>query len=153
MEFQSKFCVELKSIVNSICRQIAQQPSNKEAENLTTMQIWIMHYLYDNQDRDVFQRDLEADFNIRRSTVSGILQILERKGYIKRQSVAHDARLKKITLTEEANRLYRHILQQLCLMEQKMTKNILDEEWMVFYKVLEKIKENLDDLKKIEMDK
>ncbi len=146
MEFQSKFCVELKSIVNSICRQIAQQPSNKEAENLTTMQIWIMHYLYDNQNKDVFQRDLEADFNIRRSTVSGILQILERKGYIMRQSVAHDARLKKITLTEEANCLYRDILQQLCLMEQKMTENILDEEWMVFYKVLEKIKENLNDM-------
>lgn len=31
-------------------------------------------------------------------------------------------------------------------MEQKMTENILDEEWMVFYKVLEKIKENLNDM-------
>ena len=146
MEYQSKFCVELKSIVNSICRKMVLQPCNKEANNLTTMQVWIIHYLFDNQDRDIFQRDLEVDFNIRRSTVSGILQILERKGYISRQSVTHDARLKKITLTEEAIYLYRDILQQIYIMEHKMTENISDEEWIDFYKVLEKIKKNLDSM-------
>ncbi len=144
MEYQSKFCVELKSLVNSICRQMVQQPCNKEANNLTTMQIWIIHYLFENQDRDIYQRDLEVDFNIRRSTVSGILQILERKGFILRQSVAHDARLKKITLTEDAVCLYRDILQKIYSMEHKMTENISDEEWVMFYKVLEKIKKNLN---------
>ncbi len=143
MEYYSKFCVELKSIVNSICRQITKRTTCTEVEHLTTMQIWIMHYLYENQCRDIYQRDLEIDFNIRRSTVTGILQVLERKGFISRQSVAHDARLKKITLTEKAVALYQGILQNIFLLEQKMTETITEEEWIVFYTVLDKIKKNI----------
>jgi DNA-binding MarR family transcriptional regulator len=144
MDNQSKFCIELKSLVNSICRKMAQQPFRKGKDTYTTMQIWIIHYLYDNQDKDVFQRDLENDFNVRRSTVSGILQNLEKKGLIQRQSVAQDARLKKITLTEKANDIYNEMLIDIISMEQLMTENITDEEWTVFYQVLEKIKQNLE---------
>lgn len=137
-----KFCVELKSIVNLICRQIAQQPSCM-GEDLTPMQVWVIEYLYNNQHRDVFQRDLEAEFNVRRSTVTGILQGLERKKLIRRESVDQDARLKKLTLTHEAVTIHNDMLHRVALMEQKMTGDITDEEWIVFYEVLEKIKKNL----------
>ena len=36
-----------------------------------------------------------------RSTVTNILQLMERKGYIERRSVPQDARLKQLVLTEE----------------------------------------------------
>ncbi|WP_304508335.1 MarR family winged helix-turn-helix transcriptional regulator [Anaerotignum sp.] len=144
MDNQSKFCIELKALVNSICRKMAQQPFTKGRDSFTSIQIWIIHYLYDNQDRDVFQRDLETDFNVRRSTVSGILQNLEKKGLVQRQSVAQDARLKKITLTQEAKNLYNEMLIDIISMEQLMTENVTEEEWIVFYQVLEKIKGNLE---------
>ncbi|MDD4843578.1 MAG: MarR family transcriptional regulator [Anaerotignum sp.] len=143
MDNKSKFCVELKTLVNSICRCIGQNTFDKEGKSLTSIQIWIIHYLFDNQDRDVFQRDLEIDFNVRRSTVSGIIQNLERKGLIQRQSVKQDARLKKITLTEEAMTLYQEMLVRITSMEEKMAENITDDEWFVFYQVLEKIKRNI----------
>lgn len=143
MTYYSEFCLEMKAIVHSICRQVSKQTKCEKMEQLTTMQIWIMHYLYENQCRDVYQRDLENDFNIRRSTVTGILQILERKRYICRESVSHDARLKKITLTENAVTLYKEILQNIFILEERMTQNITEEEWEVFYSVLGKLKENL----------
>lgn len=144
MEYKLKFCVELKSVVNLMCRKISQQPSVKgEEDNLSSMQVWVIEYLYENQQRDIFQRDLEADFNVRRSTVSGILQNLERKGYIHRESVNQDARLKKITLTDEALNIHKQMMQKAAILEEQMTKNITNEEWVVFYQVLEKIKNNL----------
>lgn len=143
MEHNLKFCVELKSVVNLICRQVVLPPAFKGDESLTPMQIWIIEYLYVNQDRNVFQRDLEADFNVRRSTISGILQNLEKKGLILRESVDEDARLKKITLTEDAITIHEEVLQKIASLEEKMTEGIVEEEWMVFYKVLKKIKENL----------
>lgn len=144
MEYKLKFCVELKSVVNLMCRKISQQPSIKgEEDNLSSMQVWVIEYLYENQQRDIFQRDLEADFNVRRSTVSGILQNLERKGYIHRESVNQDARLKKITLTDEAVNIHKQMMQKVAILEEQMTKNITNEEWIVFYQVLEKIKDNL----------
>lgn len=48
---------------------------------------WVIVYLAHNSDRDVFQRDLEERFNVRRSTVSNILSLMEKKGLIKRESV------------------------------------------------------------------
>lgn len=143
MDYKLQFCVELKALVNSICRQTVQQPFQNDAQNLSSMQVWVMHYLYENQSEDIFQRDLETGFNIRRSTVSGILQNMERKGYIHRQSVAYDARLKKITLTDDAIALYQEVLHSVFWMEEKMTAGVTDEEWVVFYQVLEKIKNNL----------
>ncbi len=49
----------------------------------------------------MFQRDIEREFSITRSTVTNILQLMERKGYIERRSVPQDARLKQLVLTEE----------------------------------------------------
>ncbi|KXL54569.1 transcriptional regulator SlyA [Anaerotignum neopropionicum] len=143
MDNNSKFCVELKVLVNSICRFLGQNSCDREGKNLTSIQLWIIHYLYENQGNDIFQRDLEVDFNIRRSTVSGIIQNMEKKGLISRESVERDARLKKITLTNDAMMLYQEMLAQITLIEKKMTENITEEEWTVFFRVLEKIKKNI----------
>ena len=47
------------------------------------------------------QKDIESEFAISRSTVTNILKLMEKKGYITRASVASDARLKKIALTDK----------------------------------------------------
>ena len=62
---------------------------------------WIMRYLYENRKKDIFQKDIEKFFSIGRSTVTNIIQILEKKGYVRRESVEYDARLKKVILTEQ----------------------------------------------------
>ena len=65
---------------------------------LTGPQGLVLGYLYDHQDKDIFQKDIEATFNIRRSTATGLLQCLEGNGFVKRVSVDYDARLKKLSL-------------------------------------------------------
>ena len=66
------------------------------AERLTGVQGWVVGYLYEHREADVFQRDLEAVFSVRRSTMTNMLQLMEKNGYITRESVSHDARLKKL---------------------------------------------------------
>ena len=53
-------------------------------DDVTIMNGWIIGYLYDHQDQDTYQRDIEAEFSIARSTVTGIIQVMEKKGFIKR---------------------------------------------------------------------
>ena len=48
----------------------------------------------ERQGRDVYQRDIEQWFNIRRSSVTAMLQGMEQDGFITRSAVAKDARLK-----------------------------------------------------------
>lgn len=47
---------------------------------LTSIQSRIIRFLYlESQKRDVYQKDIEEEFNIRRSSVTSVLQLLEKK--------------------------------------------------------------------------
>ncbi len=75
--------------------------------NLTSIQFVAMECIcHGSQDSEVFQRDLERKLDVRRSTVSNVLGILEKKGYVRRESVCEDARLKKLLLTQEGMKVY-----------------------------------------------
>ena len=51
--------------------------------------------------RDVYQRDIEQWFNIRRSSVTALLQGMEQDGFITRCAVEKDARLKRLVATDK----------------------------------------------------
>ena len=92
---------QLRRVDNLIFRRLNQFSRANGVEQTTPMHGWIIEYLYRHRDTPVFQRDIEREFSITRSTVTNILQLMERKGYIERRSVPQDARLKQLVLTEE----------------------------------------------------
>ena len=92
---------QMRRVNNLIFRKINQFHRENGVENVTPMHDWIMSYLYWHKEEPVYQRDIEREFSITRSTVTNILQLMERKGYIERRSVPQDARLKQLVLTEE----------------------------------------------------
>ena len=112
-------------------------------DEVTLMHGWIIRYLYTNQDKDVFQKDIEQYFSIGRSTVTNIIQLMERKGYIARESVEHDARLKKVVLTEKGIRNQEMLEDLVESLDTRLVDGITDEELYVFYSVIEKLKRNL----------
>lgn len=135
---------EIKTLSNLIKRQFDQSSNKKEIDNLTGTNGWVIGYLANNQHRDVFQRDLELEFSIRRSTASKILQLMEKKGFIKRESVEYDARLKKLVLTEKALEVHAIAQQGINQLEKKISKGLTNEEIETFFNIAEKIKKNLE---------
>ena len=57
--------------------------------------------IFMNIIRSPFQKDIEQRFAVGRSTVTNLIQLMEKKGFVKRESVKQDARLKKVILTEK----------------------------------------------------
>ena len=76
------------------------------------MQRWVIGYLSEHEGKDVFQRDLEEEFSVRRSTATGILQLMEKNELITREPVSHDARLKKLVLTPKAIEIQKRLLKK-----------------------------------------
>src|SRR5690606_32706222 len=101
MDLPKSIAFEIKVLATLLKRNLDAGRDDTGKESLTGMQGWVLGYLKGNTERDIFQRDLEKEFNIRRATVSGVLQLMERNGLIVREPVEHDARLKKISLTEK----------------------------------------------------
>lgn len=92
---------EIKAIDHLMQRKMFMIASKSGLDKVTVMHGWIIGYLIMNKDRDIYQKDIESEFAISRSTVTNILKLMEKKGYITRVSVASDARLKKIALTDK----------------------------------------------------
>ena len=75
--------------------------------------------------------------------MTGILQIMEKKGYILRVSVPTDARLKKILLTEKGEKLYYTVRDHIHETETFLVKGMTEEEVEQLLFLLGKIKNNL----------
>ena len=134
---------ELKTMANLIRRMAEQCPAMLQIEGLTAIQCIVLDYLYESGARDVFQRDLEAEFQIRRSTVTGILQGMERRGLISRQPVEQDARLKKLVLTDAGLKIHAKAEQYMREVESRALEGVSGEELLIFRRTLERIKQNL----------
>ena len=79
---------QIKVLNHAFGRRLREESSARGLDELTIMHGRILGYLKYNQDRDVFQKDIEEAFNITRSSVTGVVKLMEQKGYIRRESVA-----------------------------------------------------------------
>lgn len=134
----------IKAVNNMIRRKLDTRFAEAGMEELCGMQGPMLGFLSDySQKQDVFQKDIEREFHIRRSTATVMLQNLEQKGYIVRETVEYDARLKKIVLTERAVEADRAIRRQMDAFNEELEKGITAEEQALFFSVLDKIMRNL----------
>ena len=70
--------------------------------DLTCSQHAIIAYLFDNQSVETTQRDLEETFSLKNPTVTGLLNLLEKKGMIQRVTNPKDRRSNIIKLTDKS---------------------------------------------------
>lgn len=141
--------LEVHRLERLMARQRGCSAAHQDADRQTGMHGYLIRYLYENQERDVFQRDFEKAFSISRSMVTVTLQLMEKNGLIRRESVAQDARLKRIVLTQKARDLHRQIEADIMAFESNLARGISEEEQEVFLRVAKKMQENLrEDLAK-----
>ena len=115
-----------------------------QLDEVTLMHGWIMGYLAHNQGKAVYQKTIESDFGIKRSTVTTILQLMEKKGYIRREAVEGDARLKRIFLTEQGKETAARTRMMIDHMEDSMLEGIEEDELEIFRRVAQKLLSNMN---------
>ena len=131
---------EINAISNMLKRKAQQHAP------LTKMQMWIIGYIYNKENNDTFQGDIERTFHITRATASDILKRMERDGLIIRESSSFDARRKKITLTDAAIQIADSVRKDIEQKEILMRQGLSDKDIESFFLVVDKIKENLSEL-------
>ena len=135
---------EIKAISNLIKREIGNYDSGKYIEEATGNNMFIIGYLAQHKDEDVFQKDLEELFSVRRSTMSGIILRMEQKGFLIRENVEHDARLKKLVLTEKGWQIHEMMECIVTDTEKKLMAGFSDEEKDMLLLLLKKLRQNLE---------
>ena len=135
---------QVGELARMIKRSIDEHITQLEIEELTGVQARILGYVYGNsKNGNVYQRDIEKDFHIRRSSVAETLRLMENKGLIVRECVSHDARLKRIVLTPKAMAIQEQVVKIIEEVENSIVAGLSQGEIMVFLETLDKIKANL----------
>lgn len=135
---------EIKYIDILVARYIAKHIKSENQYLLSPVQINIMEYL-DKAEEIVYQKDLEKEMQVRKSTLSGILRTMEKNGIVDKIEAKNDFRSRQIQLTEKGRKVYKETISEIIKMENLLAENISDQDLDVFFKVLEQIKNNLKD--------
>lgn len=143
--------VELRELSIVILRYIAKnkprmrrgRKQNDCLDDASGLQVWVIEYLISHQDEDVFQKDLEKEFIMRRPTATNFIKKMERSGLIRREPVAYDARLKKLILTDKALEMQQVMRDRTNEFETLLRGDLTQDEIKMFIATIKKIKNNI----------
>lgn len=120
-------------------------PHHHKHNEATHMQMLVLDYLITNKESDIYQRDIEKQFSIRRPTATNMLKKMEEHGLIKRVPVPDDARLKKIMLTDKSKKLSADLDKKATKLESKLTKGFTKEERAMLSLLMKKMIDNMEE--------
>ncbi|MEW9077182.1 MarR family winged helix-turn-helix transcriptional regulator [Terrisporobacter glycolicus] len=145
MTNKNKLGLHISKINHIISRKMDSAVIKAIDDNLTVSQAYVIDFIsMKGENKEIFQKDLEKEFDLKRSSISLMLNNMEKSDLIERVPVAEDARLKKIILTNKSKKLYEEISKAIDSIEHKLCENITPEEIKIFKIVLDKIRNNLE---------
>ncbi|WP_407309441.1 MarR family winged helix-turn-helix transcriptional regulator [Desulfosporosinus sp. SB140] len=106
--------------------------------DITNQQARLLGYLDKQlkQGHEIVQKDLERTIKLRGSSITSLLQGLERKGFIIRNTGSKDGRTKQIRITEKGNALIDEVETTFQDVETLLLKGMSDEEKEIYQKLL-----------------
>lgn len=136
---------EIRVLSNLIHRRVENAPNKIKVDRITGANAWIIGYISEQNEnnRDVYQRDLEQQFGITRSTASKVVNLMVQKGLIERQNVPEDARLKRLVLTERAYEVHKMMMQDFAMIESTLSCGFSEEELENFFDYVHRMQNNL----------
>lgn len=140
---EEKLAFEIKMLDNMISRKLFDECKKNKITLISHVQGNIIKYLYVNKNKNISQSDLEKEINVRRSTMSGILDTMEKNELIRRIPSKNDARKKQIVLTDKTLQKHKQLKKSAFDFEKMISKNIPNEDIEAFFRVVNKIKENI----------
>ena len=143
---------EIRRLDNLIMRQIHRETSPAESLVVSGNNGRILRFLSEHQDREIYQKDLEEEFGITRSTASRVLGLMEQNGLICRESVPHDARLKKLVLTDQSRQMNEQPPpgqlqpgQRGKAMDARLLRGFTPDEERQLYAFLDRVRQNIEE--------
>ena len=142
MEMENHPIKAIMDLSHLVRRATEQQMADLE---ISSVQSRVLGYLWWKawKKEPAFQKELEAEFKIRRSSVCSVVQCLEKRGLLERRSVSTDARQKELVLTEEGVRVQRQVIERIEEMEKRVNGWLSPEEREWWLRCVNKIETGL----------
>ena len=139
--------IKIKKVQSLIRKAIHNSETFKSNEELTNVIGWTIGFISRRncEGIETYQKDVEREFKISRSTATGLLQNMERLGYIYREVSEVDNRLKRIVLTEKSIELHKKVVLTFDDIESRLLTGFSEEEKEMLFGFLLRLEKNLED--------
>lgn len=139
--------METGMVINKISHRLRRRSQAvQESIGISEAQGRILNYiLAEGSRRNVYQKDIEEEFDLRPPTASSILRNLEKQEMISRVPDETDGRLKKLIFTEKADKIRLALEEEIVETERRLLDGITDEEQKMFLRLAEKMFHNLEE--------
>lgn len=107
----------------------------------------ILYYILTHDNQDIYQKDIENEFDLRNPTVSEVIKKLENRGLVQRTQSSKDHRLKSIKPTDKAILYKPQVMADFDRFIDSMLFGISNEDLEIFSVTLNKIVQNLSERK------
>lgn len=135
---------EIKMVHHILSRRFHKYTKKYIGEDATIMHTWIIGFIAKNGDKEVFQKDIEKEFQLAKSTTTSILKLMEKKELITRRSVAYDDRLKQLSLTDKGLEIASAVWDNIKESEKLLVRGIPEDKLETFYEVLDQVCKNAE---------
>ncbi len=132
--------------VHILSRQLKREMDFKLTKyGITGVQSAMIGFIYEkSKEKDVFAKDIEKNFDIRRASIAGMLQNMEKNGLIKRETIDNDARLRRIVLTDKALEIRKEVRKNIRKVEKQAVEGLTKEEIRSYVELTKKMSTNLE---------
>lgn len=110
---------------------------------VTAAQARVVMYLKKQEGRTVSQHELEKYLGVTHSTIRGLVQRLEDKGYVRTEFDAKDGRVKNVYLTDACMQYRQRLNEELEAMENRLLRGLTEKEMAELTRMLEQIYSNI----------
>ena len=149
---EDKLLYNLNLLNKLIAREFICNNKDLFCGDPSATQMIIMNYILNHQNEDIYQKDLEEVLHLRRATVSGVLQTMEKHGLVERVLCDNDVRCKKIILKEKAKKMFDAKKIEFFKLEEVIKKGLSDEEIEIFCHIIESMQNNINEYAKRRKD-
>ena len=147
MELKQSFGNQLRILTNSI--RHASHMQNKDALNqdITMLQMGILGHLMKHQGKPVFQKDIEEHIEIGRSTLSEVINVMEKNDLLKRIPSKADGRYRELVMTDRGREIGGRFAKGAERFNEQLCTGISDDELKICLDIIERMTENVKNIR------
>lgn len=141
MKLPHKIGQSLMIVSKDLRRYFDRQTNTDSTPGMTGVQAFALRWIYFRQKDGykTYQKDLEYEFGVSRSTASETLRVMEQAGMIRRVPVPQDARRKELVLTAQYLAILEQIAQRMDAAERTISELFTEEELDCLWRILDKL--------------
>ena len=136
--------IELREFINTMESRVQELGKAHGVEHLAGPQGVAVRYLFENQDKEIFIKDIERKLSISKSVASNLVKRMEKNGFVELVTSDKDKRYKYVHLTELGKNKAQEVGHFLEAIQGQLLEGISKEDAKTAFRVFRQICKNLE---------